>query len=417
MSSGKAIRYLASGVLAVCALTAHAGDAVELQVSQGANTATLGFSSLTDMFYFFNHSSEITATLPWYDVHANSTASMNNLGIIFNFSITGNGDVISMNIPAINFDQSYTGDRDVSLRMLKDDIKKYYGFIQAKVASETPNSLVAGNPNSIQTQMASSQFEYGFTSTASSIASPSSSASAGSAASSTQSNNLAGLGVRFGRYSQGDKNIQTATLPISYSWKFDENDERRHIYFSMPLTAGQVEKSKIYSAQFALGVGIPINTAWAVTPSIGYGLTGSMDLLQASQQANMSITSSYSIPLDDGYVVSIGNMVGYFSTFKLKLRNYASDINLKNFIFRNGVLLSVPLPDLRVLGEGTTIELSAINTRFTGSALYTESMNEWGVTLGTDKRAKGLKSFLRAGISVISARNANGLSANVGYWF
>ncbi|MFZ2986506.1 hypothetical protein [Ideonella sp.] len=415
-------KSLIAGVMISASLAASAGDAVDIQVTQGSNTATLGFSSLTDMFDFFNNTSTITSVLPWYDTKADSKAVMNNIGITFIFDVSDQGNTVKMDVPSIGFSQTYAGDRDDSLSRLKEDLKANYGKIQTKLASTTPNSLVAGNPNSVQTQMAMAQFDMGFAASSSSIVSPTTAATAttsGAAAGvqSQTSSNLAGLGLRFGRYSQGDKRIQTASLPLSYSWRFDDNDDRRRIYLAAPLTAGQLENAKIFAAQVALGVGIPINKEWAVTPVVGYGVTGSVDLLQASQQVNVSITSSYTLALGDGYALSFGNMVGYFATVKLKIKDYESDIDLKNFIFRNGLLYSIPLKELRMLGEGTTVELSAINTVFTGSELYARSMNEIGITIGTDKRARGLKSYLRAGVSGMFAKDSNGVAVNVGYWF
>jgi hypothetical protein len=346
---------------------------------------------------------------------------MNYLGVPMIFQISKTTNSVTMNLPSIGFTRSYDGSRDVVLAKLKQDIKDNFDLLQKSLISQTPNSIVAGNPNSLQSQTVGDQFSAGFSGPTSTLVGGSSSSSGGSGGtggpSARQSiNNLRGIGLGLGRFKQNGVKSQSSTIPLSYAWRFDD-DERRQVVFSLPLTGGQIENSKIYSAQAGLGIGIPISPAWTLTPAIGYGITGSKDLLQASQQVSISLTSAYTIPLDDGYLLSFGNMLGYYSTVKLQIKDYQNLSGLQNTVLRNGVLFAVPLPQQSFLGEGLAVELSAINTRFLGSSLYIDSTNEFGFTVGTDKRARGIKRYLRVGLSYLSAKNSNGISANFGFWF
>lgn len=438
--------------LAAAGQAAYAADALNLTVTQGGNSTTLSFKSLEDMINTYKTEADLRKALPWYDPKVDSVATMDNLGVKFNFQVDAGGTVSSTSVVMTAVDakgnvviptKTYTGaNQDAALQTMKDDIKASYSAVQTSLAATTPNSLTAGNPTSVQSQLASSQFDQGFTTSASQVVSTSavssatttttsttSSSSASSASSSTAATtsatsssatsrvaNMLGLGLRFGQYKQGDLKSQTVTLPFGYSWRFDD-DERRHVTLSLPLTLGKVEQSKVFNAQASLSVGIPVNEEWALTPSIGYGVAGSVDLAQAAQQVSASLTSSYLWSFENGHSLSMGNMVGRYSTVKMKIDEYTSNPNISNTILRNGLMYSMPLNAFSDLDNTITIEVSAINTRYLGTELYVTSQNEVGLTVGTNKRVKGATRYLRAGVSYISAKGASGYGVNVGYWF
>jgi len=401
-------------LVATWAAGAYAGDPLTLTVSQGNHTEQLSFSTLGDMFATFNHTDQLKDRLPWYSDQLNSTAVMNDAGVLFYFTVTNGGQDVRMDIPSTHFTSSYTGGRDKSLGKLKKDIEKNLSSIQRVLASDTPNSISAGSVSSLQTQLSNALYDIGFASQASKIAT---SADAATGSGSGSSVNLAGLGLRFGRYSQGGNIVQNVTLPISYKWELDENDERDHVTVALPITAGQIETAKVFSVQAMVAKGIPMSPAWSLTPAVGYGLTGSRDLYQASQQVSVSLTSAYDIPLDNGRSIGIGNMVAYFTTLGLKVDGYEMNPKLSNTILRNGAVYTAPLETDLVLGEHLSVEASFIHTNFLGSALYITNTNEFGVTVGTNKHAKGLKRYLRGGVTYLQARSTHGFSANVGYWF
>jgi hypothetical protein len=413
---------------------ARADDALTLKIYQGDNLGILHFDSMGELFTTFNHENKLAAALPsWYVKSSNSSARLEYLGVEFVFTFSAGTQTYTMEIPGIGFDQkAYSGNRDSALAKMKQDIKDRFGTIQTLLIASSPNSLVAGNPASLQSQMASGQFDTGFASMTSVLGPTPSTATSGQGgvglpdmgssdvsggSGNSSSRSLKGVGLRFGQYNLKGLHTQSTTLPLSYVWRFDEDDERRSITFSLPLTGGRIEGSKVYSAQGGLSMGIPMNTVWTLTPALGYGITGSGDLLQASQQVSVSLTSAYAVPLDDGYLLSFGNMAGYYSAVKLQIKDYQSGGDVHNTILRNGALLAVPMPHMSLLGDGLAMELSFIHTQFFGSALFVNSMVEAGLTLGTDKRAQGLKTYIRAGVSFTVAKDSNGIAANFGYWF
>jgi len=447
---------LLASLLAVVAQGAWAADALTLTVTQtlpdGDHSQTLVFKSLDDMVNTYKNEAQLRASLNWdYDSHKGSTAVMNNLGVKFYFTIdpfTNGKTIVHLDVPGTTLvDKAYEAStQDAALTKMKEDIKAQYSSIQKTLAQTTPNSLTAGNPSSVQSQLASSQFDQGFTnsatqvistsavtaatttttsttaSTSSASSSTAASSSSTSSSSSSASNNsslltgLVGLGLRFGQFKQGDIKTQTITLPLSYAWRFDE-DERRHITLATPLTIGKIDQSSVFNAQLGLSVGIPINEQWALTPAIGYGIAGSVDLAQAAQQVSGSLTSSYIWSFENGQSVAMGNMVGYYTTVKMKVDDYTSNPDISNTILRNGLMYSVPI-DFDVTGDtGISAEFSIINTHYLGTELFVKTSNEFGITLGTNKRVKGATRYLRAGLSFIQAKHANGFGVNIGYWF
>lgn len=444
------LKHTALAVLLAAGLqAAHAADALTLTISQGGTTQTLSFKSLDDMINTYKNEAELRKAFSWYDPKVDSTAVMNNLGITFKFEIDAGASVGTTKVLMTTYDakgkviipqKTYLGaNQDKALATMKEDIKASYSAVQTALASTTPNSLTAGNPNSVQSQLASSQFEQGFTSTASQVigspstttttssgtasngstsASNGASSAANGAASSTalRASSLLGLGLRFGQFTQGDVKTQTITLPLAYAWRFDE-DERRHVTLGLPLTLGKIDEAKVFNAQINLSVGIPITSQWSLTPAIGYGVAGSLDLAQAAQQVSTSLTSSYVWTFDNGHTLAMGNMVGYYTAVKMKIDEYTSNPDISNTILRNGFMYSVPI-ELDSTGDtGLTVEFSAINTQYLGTELFVKSSNEFGLTVGTNKRVKGATRYLRAGVSYISAKSSNGFGVNIGYWF
>ena len=63
------------------------------------------------------------------------------------------------------------------------------------------------------------------------------------------------------------------------------------------------------------------------------------------------------------------------------------------------------------------IEYSFVNTHYTGTALYLKNYSEVGVTLGTNRRADSVRSYMQAGLAATLSSRTKGLQASFGYWF
>lgn len=401
-------KKLAASALALgLCQSAVAADLFKVDTTVNGVTTSQSFNVAMDSFDSTKVDA-IKARLPGYTTTSAAAIALDYRGLGLNLAYLANSTTLTLNIPSIGVNQSFTGTtRDQSQEMLKDFFKKNGGDvlnrIMKKLAETSPVDPIAGNPNSLQSQAVSSDFDRNFTSHASNI-------KAAQAGSSTS--NLMGLGLRFGSYDINGKTSDSLTVPLSYTIRSDL-DPRRQLTFSAPITYTTVEGAKVYSGNLGVSYRLPMNDAWALTPAANYAVTGSEDLGSVGQIVSASLTSSYVINLDN-FDLAIGNMVGYYQTLKASVGDYSFDPGIKNTVFRNGVMLSQPT---NLFGKGMSVEYSLIDTRFTGDALYTTGYDEIGVTLGTNKSANSSRSYLRAGVSYLTSSQAKGFTANFGYWF
>lgn len=327
------------------------------------------------------------------------------LGLILDYAAGSTS--LNLNIPSLSISRTFSGGtRDQSQSLLYDFFKSgdILGQIMKKLAETSPVDPIAGNPNSLMSQMVASDYNSGFTSTVSNIAQQ-----AGQAAGTP---NLVGLGLRFGSFKQSDFKSNSVALPLSYTIRSDI-DPRRQLIINIPLAQTDTQGAKSYYVGSGVTYRRPMNDNWTLAPSFQYAITGSADLGSVAQIVSGSLTSTYIINRDS-YDIGIGNMVGYYKTLKFSSSGYSFDPGIKNTVLRNGAMLSMPLA---ALGRNMTIEYSLVDTRFTGSALYMKSYDELGITIGTNKSATSARSYLRGGISYLHSAQSKGFTANFGYWF
>jgi hypothetical protein len=425
--------------LGLMGASAMAADPLTLTVTQNGHTWNQSYDSFDLLVNTYKSDAELMQAFPGYDPKQGSSAVLNNLGVQMLFQVdklSGSQTRVSMSIPAIGYTKTYVdSSRQAAANRLKEDIKAQYSAIQRAIAKITPNSVTAGNPSSMQSQMVASQFDQGFISGASQVigapATSSGTTSSGgpTAGESTgtgtggavqqglRSSSLVGLGLNIRRFRQDDIPVQTYGLPLSYGWQFDEHDERRRITLSVPLMGGTVGDIKVFSAQASLAVGIPMDERWTLTPSIAYGVAGSLGLAQAAHQVGVALTSAYKWDLPDGAMLSMGNMVAYYNTLKMKVDEYTSNPNISNVVLRNGLMYATPVEGSWLGAEKLTAEFSIVNTQYLGTELYVKSSNEVGVTVGTAKNILGAQRQLRVGLTYVFAKDASGAGINFGYWF
>jgi len=323
-----------------------------------------------------------------------------------------NSSAVNLNIPGLNISKTFSAQatRDANTTDLFDYLKAngsdILSRLQQKLTQQSSISPVAGNPSSLQSRMVTDDFDRGFTAFASNIKSP-------DGQEGTSTSNLMGVGLSWGTMDTGKIKTDTITLPLSYTVRNDL-DPRRQWTFYMPISQSDTAGAKAYGVNMGVAYRMPMNDDWTLMPGIGYGVTGSIDLGTAAAMMAATVTSQYTVKMD-GYDLAIGNMVGLSQSDKLTLGDYSVDPKISNTVFRNGVLFSMPTT---LLGPKQALEFSYILTNYTGSTLYSNQYQEFGVTIGTNKGANTARSYLRAGLTYLTGEN--GLTAtrlNFGYWF
>lgn len=377
-------------------------------ISGGVQSPTVGFTTVAELF-----SNATTAGFSQlngsYNSNSASVIRFGYRGLPLTLTTSTGSPAITFLVPALNqttvFNSKPTRNENVAdLRQyLKSDGGSVLNQINQLLAKVSPIDPVAGNPNSMQSQMVMGDFDRNFTQFASNSSEPSSG----------PVSNLIGVGLGFGSFRQGGVNSQSLTLPLSYTFR-PELDPRRQLTFYAPVSVSTVAGARSYSFNLGASYRIPINDEWALTPGVGYGISGSVDLGSAAAMLAASVTSQYTIRRD-GYDVAIGNMLGMYQSQKLSLGGYSFDPKIKNSVLRNGVLVSFPT---FAFNQKMAYEVSFINTLYTGTDLYSKQYNEIGLTLGTNKSANSSRGYLRSGVSYLQGQNGiKGFRLNVGYWF
>jgi hypothetical protein len=151
---------------------------------------------------------------------------------------------------------------------------------------------------------------------------------------------------------------------------------------------------------------------WVLTPMAGLSFAGSRDLGFAVGVVNASLASTYTWEFD-GFELTMGNMLGYYQTFKPPVK-YAADPKIRIGALVNGFFLSQPV----VLGGNKmSVEYGLSDTRLGGTDLYQNNSQEVTISLGTNKNALSARSYLRATLAFQRAKDSKGVSLGVNYWF
>lgn len=410
----KARLAIVAGGLALAG-TAGAADLFIVDLTVNTQHAQLGFKTAEDAINSLE-TKNINAQVSYTGVEP-LTALMNYRGLPVSMTYaTAGSTALRFQVPAAGIDITFNGAgpnvpaaRDNAQDQLVAYLKsgQDLGKIQKKLAEVSPVDPIAGNPNSLETQMVVRDFDTAFTAYATNVAPGSMAQAAGQV-----TPNLAGLGLRFGSWSTSGLRTTAITVPISYTVRFDDHPDRQ-LTFTAPFTLADSEGAKSYYGGLGVHYRMPLATGWALTPAASWSVTGSRDLGSAAQILSASVTSSYILPVQETSSIAIGNMIGYYKTLNLTVGEYTFDPELTNLAFRNGIMYSHPVS---WFGGGLAMEYSFINTIFTGAQLYEERYNQVGVTIGT-RRGTTLPTYLRAGVNYLKSEKGSGFSLNIGYWF
>lgn len=404
--SMKNVRSSHAAALLALALpfAAVAADVFTVTATVDGRTAAASFKSADNVFDSLTNAG-LNRINPGYTgiEAANVAIDFRGIGMSANYAVT-NTKTLVFSIPSIGFTKSFTGaTRDQSEQMLEDYLKAnkddILGRLFKQAAKDSPVDPIAGNPNSLMSRLVSQDFL---------------NASQAFAAKGDEGakDNLFRIGASAGSFSQGGIRSTAITVPISYIVRTDL-DPRRQFGFHLPVTLVDTAGSKTYSLAPSVMYREPVTDNWALSPSVGVGVTGSSDLASLGSVWSASLTSSYVLSLGPRDL-TIVNMVGRYQTLKIKSGDYSADPNIGNTVLKNGVILSQPVSFMD--GRGS-VEFSYANTQFFGSDLYVQRYNEYGVSIGTNPNARSVRSYFRAGINYLYSSKSKGLSANVGYWF
>ncbi len=315
---------------------------------------------------------------------------------------------LNFSIPDIGLNQSFTGatrrDSAILLRNYLRDNPLVLGDLQRRQAAISPLSPITGT-GGVMPRAIMSDFSASFGETATRIAT-----SQGAAAQGAQS--MIGAGVVLSTHSVGDATVRSASVPLSYTVRNDIDPRRQAMLragFGVLDSAG----SKSYQGRLSGGYRFPMSDEWVLTPMLGVSVAGSRDAAYVVGVMNASLASTYTWERES-FDVTMGNMLGYYRTFKPSGAAFVSDPKIRNTAFMNGILISQPVS---MGGRKLSIEYGLSDIRLMGTELYQNSAQELTLSLGTNKNALSARSFLRATLALQRAKDSKGVSFSVNYWF
>ena len=404
------------GLSLVLASSFAFGDIYNLGITQGTNSFSVGSNNLMDAIEYFDENS-LNKQIPAYNPNGDLSATLDLRGLPVTLDMTGNKVVFA--VPSLGITETFEGaNRDASVNLLEDWFKVNGAAtlerIMKELARVSPVDPIAGNSNSAMAKNVESDFTNGFLNTASN--------QRNGTTSSTKNNNLISIDPTFKSVDVGGKTSSSYSLPLSYAFVSDKDSERKFT-ISLPLNYTEVEGAESYGLGLGMGYSVPITPEWIVTPAVNYGVTGSIDLATVAQLGGASITSSYTYALPNEHRISMGNMVGYYTTLKFYNGDYAYDPGITNVVYRNGLMYSL---DTDGVINNTSLDLFAINTIYTGTELYNDGYNEFGFSFGYDRinvnmlseqEKYAYRTSLKMGASFLTSEKEDGFKVNFGFTF
>lgn len=398
---------IAGALCAAMTMPTQAKDLFELGLSvDSAPEVREGFTTISDLFDALS-TEGLTQLSPGYTESSPATAALYVRGLPAEASFQSGSTTLRFRVPSLGIDVSFTGEtRDDSRDQFEDYIKANGGDILKRMLKElarvSPVDPVAGNPGSLMAQMGAQDFA-----DAASVS--------GNPGGTGSSGNLFGIGLGYDSNSLGPYDQNVMRLPLSFG--FDLSNGYR-LTLSAPIYRVESEGTDSYGASFGAALRIPLTADWALTPALRVGAAGSGDLGSAAALYSGSLTSRYVWHFAGGLDLGMTNQLALYQSRSISAGDYEADYDLSNRSLKNGLDLAGPLNGT-FLGNGAQWRAWVIDTRFYGDELYSNSWQEYGVSVGTRVQAGAIVyEQMNLGVSYLNGENdVSGLKLNFGYRF
>ncbi len=398
----------------------HAG-VFDLSATMNGQTESASFTTAEEGIEIYEQS-KLTSIFNSYTGTQIVNSTLNFRGLPMNVAFPVNaGSLLTFEIPELGIKQSFQGaSRDESQKLLEQYLKNNPDFlnkVSAHLVKVSPVDPVAGNPNSMMSRAVQSDAQmmwYGSNHVFGNQINNSA-----NMASENNSNNKFGIGINYAHMmsettgNAKEMSSDAFTLPLSYSRQFEEPNHE--LIINMPLAYIDSEGAKTYDGSLSVFYRRPILNQWVVSLTASGRATGSSDLGGGSLMASGALASSY-VWSGENWGLTLGNMIGYYSALKVKIDNTSVDPNIANTVYRNGLLYSLDSP-WQLAGDPLSWEVYLVDTRFTGTDLFSNYQDEVGVTFGTRRPAHSKESDFRGGFSFTKGENVENYKFNFGAWF
>ncbi len=377
-------------------ITEHArADPFSVTLSVDGRVGSQGFTRIQDAYDSLTTAGLQQIVAGYTDVSA-ATANINLRGVPAIGIYTQNSPALRILVPGAGIDVTFNGaTRDESQRLFADWLRgqgsSEVNRVLRLAAATTSIDPVAGNPNAAMNQFVASDFGRALE------------ASAGGVAAGF------GMAARFASFTAAGYNSRSLSVPLNQVFTLSENDS---IELDLPLTWTNTEGAQSYAANLGILYRRKIFDWWTLQPSLRVGGVGSIDLGGGSGVYSAALNSTVQFPVTDQIRMTIANGVTYVSTFPVSIGSYSVNYDLQNTVFRNGVVLTGDF-GLRLADRALILSAFAVDTRFTGDAVYIQNYQEFGVF-----GQLGRESPLRVGATFLTGdRGVRGFYLNTGVQF
>jgi len=385
-------------ILIISSSKAYSKDLFSVVVSSNGVTESKSYSNVSDFA-----EADFAGVNSAYTTTSAAHAQLFIRGIKANSSYSLNSTELKFSVPSLGINKTFSGKtRDESQKLFLSWLKKDAGDLLKAFTQKTAIDPVAGNPNSLMSTMATSDFSQATGLT-------------GSGSLKTKEHvSIVGIESEYGQFKSQGYSGDVYRLPLS--WSTQLSDSGTTLLLDFPVQYSDVENAKSYAASFGVGARFPIVESWSLTPSFRAGAAGSDDLGAGAAVFSWSLTSTYDTKIDD-FDVKIGNMIGYFKSQEVSIGDISLDYNLSNIILRNGIAVSHDIP-FDVLNRALKGEVFIINTHFAGSEMYISNYTEAGFDFATPLTIGPIRyDSFKLGASYTFAENYDGFKANFGFKF
>lgn len=349
------------------AISLEAHEPYKAKVSVGSESATVTAPNLVDLSRELR-SDNIEELIPFYTPVTATSLSINLRGINAFASFAEDSTVLVVDIPQANISESFNGgSRDDSILLFKDYIRdagRHAKLLRA-YAHYSPIDPIAGNPFSLQAQMAQADYLLGHLS-------PFDGCQCDWTAQPITHLFQAGTEFARGSFSHGFDTTEV-TFPLRYSYS---PNRRTALIIDAPFA--YIRNGGASSVIGSLGVGFryPLTHHWSLTPILRVGTGGSLDLCTAGTFASAGINSVYNLKISN-YLLSMTNYVGYFTNTNFWLSGVNFNYHLHNYIFKNGLTLT-SCEWLTLCNRPVNFSLTFIDSYFAREHLYMKHYDEIG---------------------------------------
>jgi len=340
-------------------------------IADGAVSATVSAPNLNDL------SSDLKTTglellIPTYTPTSAVAIGFDLRGVKALTFFAADSTTLVVHIPQTGTTETFLGaTRDESIQLFKEFLRDGGDktHLLRAYAKYSPIDPIAGNPNSLMSQMAQADYLMG-------RLTPLSGCDCSWSAQPIVHQFQAG--VHAGRAFSKSYDTTIVTLPLRYSYSPNHDWA---LVLDAPFTYNRNGGASSFFGSLGFGLRVPVTHEWSLTPTVRAGAGGSLDLCTAGTFVSTGLLSEYQYKISK-YVLSMTNYAGYFTSTNFWLSGVNFNYHLHDWVLKNGLTFT-SCEGYEIFCRPLNFSVSVIDSYFPGHRLYIKHYDEVNVSLFT----------------------------------